>query len=303
MTETNIKRNNMHEAYPIEASKRDNVAYFDDDILFVDNIKKMHKHGAFKTPTNTIVICVNGSVRFQINGRAVTVGKNELLICPPQTIIDDAEASVDNECKILCMTDRIMQSFLRSHINVWNEAVYVNRQLVSRLDDKASTFFVKFYEIANMCLAGDKSSRYMRDILKSLLQAGILGLCHILEKSMSTAPVVTARSHTESTFRRFLQMLTDEGTCRRSVVYYAQKLYITPKYLSMICSKHSGKTAKEWINDFLTEKLHYLLKSTDMPIKAVSEVMGFPTVSSMGRFTRAHLGMAPLAYRNCDDIE
>lgn len=288
--------------YKVEDTKGDKITYYDDDILFVDNIKEIDEHPDFKTLTNLIIICVKGRMQLEINGRNIAVCEKELLICPPQTMVGHSVASPDYECKILCMTDRIIQNLLRSYVSVWNRAVYVDKLNVRKLNECDLMFYLKFYELAKMCIDMGHPSKYKKDILTSLLQAGMLVLCRLLEQGMDgkTKP---SRSQTDNTFRKFLDMLNSDGTSRHSVSHYSKKLCITPKYLSMICSKHSGKTAKQWINDFLLEKVHYYLRSTDMPIKEISGILGFPTPSSMGRYVKEHFGMAPLAYRNSDIAE
>ena len=80
--------------------------------------------------------------------------------------------------------------------------------------------------------------------------------------------------------------------------YYADKLCITPKYLSIICKKNSGKTAKEWIQEYVTENVRFYLKSTDKSIKEISDILGFPNPSYLGRYVKERFGMSPKTYRD-----
>lgn len=292
----------IRQTYEVGDDYSEIFTYYDDDIIFVDNIKDIDSKSNFKTLTNIIIVCSNGNIEMEVNGRGVRLCKNELLICPPYTILDSSSISKDYECKAICLTDRILQKLLGSYINVWNQALYVNKLNVRKMNERSALFYLKFYEIVKLCIDEKDEDRYKRVILRSLLQAGMIGLCRMLERGMEST-IKSSRSQTENTFCRFLDLLNRDGMRRHTVTHYSRELCITPKYLSMICDKHSGKTAKEWINDYLTEKMRYYLKSTKIPIKEIADVLGFPTPSSMGRYVKEHFGMSPLVYRNSSMVE
>ena len=45
------------------------------------------------------------------------------------------------------------------------------------------------------------------------------------------------------------------------------------------------------------ENIRYNLKQTDLNIKQISELLGFPNPSFFGKYVREHLGMSPNEYR------
>ena len=79
--------------------------------------------------------------------------------------------------------------------------------------------------------------------------------------------------------------------------YFARQLCITPKYLSIICKRHSGKTAIDWITEYTLADITYYLRSTSMSIKEVSGILGFSNTSFFGKYVREHLHTSPLKYR------
>ena len=79
---------------------------------------------------------------------------------------------------------------------------------------------------------------------------------------------------------------------------YANDLCISPKYLTTICKRHSGKTANEWITEHVLEDIRYYLKQTDLSVKQICDRLGFPNPSFFGKYVREHFGMTPLAIRN-----
>ena len=83
----------------------------------------------------------------------------------------------------------------------------------------------------------------------------------------------------------------------RPVEDYANDLCISPKYLTVICKKNSGKTANEWITEHVLEDIRYYLKHTDLSIKQICDELGFPNPSFFGKYVKDHFGMTPLEFR------
>jgi len=101
----------------------------------------------------------------------------------------------------------------------------------------------------------------------------------------------------DSHFQRFLTLLTQSEVKHRTVESYANELCITPKYLSIVCKKHSGKTANEWICEYVMEDIRYYLKHSDLSIKQVADLLGFPNPSFFGKYVKDHFGLTPIELR------
>ena len=69
------------------------------------------------------------------------------------------------------------------------------------------------------------------------------------------------------------------------------------QYLSIVCKRHSQKTAIEWITEYTLSDITYYLRSTNRSIKEISAILGFSNTSFFGKYVREHLHMSPLKYR------
>ncbi len=99
---------------------------------------------------------------------------------------------------------------------------------------------------------------------------------------LSTPPESQMVKRSNILFKRFLDLLACTEVKKRSISYYAGKLCVTPKYLSTVCKKVSGKTAFEWINDYVVEDIKYFLNISRKSIKEISEHQDFPNISFFG---------------------
>lgn len=84
----------------------------------------------------------------------------------------------------------------------------------------------------------------------------------------------------------------------RSIAFYAEKLCLTPKYLSAVILEESGKRVSDLISRAVIMDAKVQLKSTILTIQQISESLNFPDASLFGKYFKKHTGMTPGAYRN-----
>ena len=98
---------------------------------------------------------------------------------------------------------------------------------------------------------------------------------------------------------RFIDML-ERGDYRRSreVGYYADRLCVTPKYLSEVCRKVSGYAANFWINRYATIDIARLLRDKSLSLTDIADMYGFTSQSHFTRYVQQNLGASPSAFRS-----
>ena len=101
----------------------------------------------------------------------------------------------------------------------------------------------------------------------------------------------------KAVFEDFLALVRDNHNKERSLSFYADKLYLTPKYLSKLVKNVSGKSAHEWIDSFVISEAMNMLKYSDMSIKSIVWELNFPNQTTFYRFFKANTGMTPSEYR------
>ena len=99
-------------------------------------------------------------------------------------------------------------------------------------------------------------------------------------------------------FDKFMRLVMEYHTQYRGVGFYAEKLCLTPKYLSKIIKTASGRSAPEWIDSYVILEAKNLLKHSSTPIKEIVYKLHFPNQSVFYKFFKAHTGMTPTEYRN-----
>ena len=273
------------------------VGYSDNDLVIIDSIQKFAEINTAHVSMNAIVICTQGKVQGTLNGHLIEVHKNQVAVIPQNVIVVDPMISPDFDMKAMFFTNRILQSFLREKMNIWNDVVYVRRMHVITIEDDNLLFYTHLYELLSLCFSNNSHNPFAADIIQSLLRSAVLGLCGALKQRMLNDDISTDTHTANNHFQRFLDLLHSIDVKHRTVEWYANELCISPKYLSALCKKHSGKTANEWITEHVMEDIRYYLKQTDYSIKQICDLLGFPNTSFFGKYVKDHFGMTPIQVR------
>jgi AraC-like DNA-binding protein len=82
-----------------------------------------------------------------------------------------------------------------------------------------------------------------------------------------------------------------------TVKSFAQKINVSPNYLSDMLRSISGKNAQQHIHDKLIEKAKELLSSTNLSVSEISYQLGFEYSQSFSKLFKSKTNISPLAFR------
>ena len=71
------------------------------------------------------------------------------------------------------------------------------------------------------------------------------------------------------------------------------KLRESLKYMSLMIKAYSGKSALEWLNEYVIMEARLLLDYTDLTVQEISYRLNFPTQSAFGKYFRQQVGVSP----------
>ena len=104
-------------------------------------------------------------------------------------------------------------------------------------------------------------------------------------------------SRSDMLMRDFISILGRDCYRERSVEYYASQLGITPKYLSLISNKKTGKSASKLIEEAVIHVAKELLMQPGLSILEVSERLNFVSQSFFGKYFKQRVGISPSRYK------
>ena len=96
----------------------------------------------------------------------------------------------------------------------------------------------------------------------------------------------------------FIKELNTFNGTEHSFAFFANRLNLTPNYLSSRVKEYSGRTATEWIEDSIILEAKTMLKHTDLTIQEIAYKLKFPTQTFFGKYFKRITGMSPKQYKN-----
>ena len=155
-----------------------------------------------------------------------------------------------------------------------------------------------FISMVEQELKGSETD-FSSEIIGGLIAATIYKVGDILTHFLTEHPEVDSPIHNraEEYFRQFTELLGEHYKHERSVGFYARQLCITPKYLTTLIKRISGKSVSEWIDNYVILEAKTLLKYSNMSVQEIAYYLNFPNQSFFGSYFKRNAGMSPSQYK------
>lgn len=269
--------------------------YCDDRIAFVEDFKKMENTPrVVRTEIMLAILCLKGKGRLDLDGETHTIEADDLLICHPNIVIGKSMISFDIEFRCIAMSPEYIHQLAIIAENSWDVLKFLEKSPVIHLSHKETETFCQYYDLILSRLTGGPK-HHLKEVTDALLLAFLYEFHDTIERFVQLKP--PTYSSNERLFKEFLETLTSAYPKARMVTWYADRLHITPKYLSTVCKETSGHTASDLINKYVMKDALYLLKKSDKSIKEIVNELDFPNLSFFGKYVKRHTGLSPKQYR------
>ena len=155
-----------------------------------------------------------------------------------------------------------------------------------------------FISMVEQELKGSETD-FSSEIIGGLIAATIYKVGDILTHYLTEHPEVDSPIHNRAKeyFRQFTELLGEHYKHERSVGFYARQLCITPKYLTTLIKRISGKSVSEWIDNYVILEAKTLLKYSNMSVQEIAYYLNFPNQSFFGSYFKRNAGMSPSQYK------
>lgn len=274
---------------------RDEVTYNDGDIAFLDDIREMPvERLPVAMEMFMIILCEQGKLQVEINNTPYEIAEKALLVYKPQEVLDNCMISPDFSGKILCLSHRVLiNSF--SDSDFWDtNANFINRRTIT-LNESDIRMYNLYGELFKVKLKQSKPL-FMKEIIHSLVKATIYELLTSINENTDEFGKGLVKQR-EVLFQKFINLLSGLRVKPLNVAKYADQLCVSSKHLASVCKQVSGKTAYEWINEYIKIDIDNLLRNSNKSIKEISHVLEFSTFSFFCKYVKCYSGLSPTEYR------
>lgn len=246
--------------------------------------------------------CIKGEFEVEINLKKFTIRKDSMFIYTPGNIVRvtniDPREKESVHFVVVAISEDLMSSTRFDFSKLYNESLRLLESPCVVINENERELCRKYFDLIQ-----EVSKMRMPNMRESV--AALISSIFYLMGAMWTDRLTAAKKNggeevstrSKIVLEDFLLLVRDYHTKERSLSFYADKLYLTPKYLSKLIKSVSGKSAHEWIDSFVILEAKNLLKYSDMSIKSIVYELNFPNQTTFYRFFKTKTGMTPSEYR------
>ena len=240
-----------------------------------------------------IVVCEQGQFTFALNQHTLQAQAGETLFIPEGVSFQVLEESADLLVHFLLYQVEPIREILGYQV----VAMYLYSQLVPEpcyvWQTGEEEEVLRYMTQLDATLHQEDPFRLYEQ--KLLLLALTHRLCSLYNRKLVTNQ--DAVGHRNEVFLRLIQLIEQYYVHERGVEFYADKLCLSPKYLSALSKSICGYTVQELVFKSIIRKSISLLKNTQKNIQEISDYFNFPNASYFGTFFKKQMGMSPQQYR------
>lgn len=246
--------------------------------------------------------CIKGEFEVEINLKKFTIRKDSMFIYTPGNIVRvtniDPKEKESVHFVVVAISEDLMSSTRFDFSKLYNESLRLLESPCIVINENERELCRKYFDLIQ-----EVSKMRMPNMRESV--AALISSIFYLMGAMWTDRLTAAKKNggeevstrSKIVLEDFLLLVRDYHTKERSLSFYADKLYLTPKYLSKLIKSVSSKSAHEWIDSFVILEAKNLLKYSDMSIKSIVYELNFPNQTTFYRFFKTKTGMTPSEYR------
>lgn len=244
-----------------------------------------------------ISIREKGSAKGSINLREYNIEKNDLIICAPGDILQSMPSPGIHLSQMFLISSGFLKEMYINLNSFMPFFISLKENPIFHLTDEEVQELTSFYVLIEETIRRDDNFRI--EIVRRLMGAYLYKIGSILHRKQPEflSGNAQAQKREEVLFNQFINLLTEHHRKERRVDFYAEQLFLSPKHFSTVVKKVSGKTAGEWIDEYVVLEAKALLKYSAMSIQEVAYYMNFPNPSFFGKYFKHHTGMSPSEYK------
>ena len=240
------------------------------------------------------LICTAGEGRFVFNGRCYRIVKNDLVVIPDPAKMKNPAAHDDLQVEWFAADYKFLQNLLPSNNYSIGGSISLNQDPVIKLtDEQARHLLDDFHRLRDR--KDDRHLQFYRELMGSLC---LTMMYDIFDAHAQRDATDTHTDRTAYIVKQLMALLaTGISRTERDVSYYAERLNVSPKYLSATIKRMTGHSVTSYIDRHTIPILKSYLNDERLSLTQIAEIMNFTTLSYFSRYCTKHLGQSPSEYR------
>lgn len=250
----------------------------------------------------TICLLLNGNMSLEINTRRIDLSPISVFTFNNTSMTRICDADWENiDAYVLFISLDFIEDLHIEHNNIKIDppAPGEYNPAIDNLTDNEIRMLSKLMDMLYVNSSANTHTVFTHNVSKSIIQALIYQLLQVRHNHINTSIRKADKPMTRRIgyVQDFMRLLHTHYRNERTLQFYADHMYISPKYLSRIIKETTGRSAADWIDTLVVQEAKNMLRFTSKSIQQVAYALNFPTQSSFGKFFKHMTGMSPSEYQ------
>ena len=247
----------------------------------------------FKLTFTLVMFCLRGTMRVRLQLKEYVLSENDVLVVLPGTIGECLEVSAEAKVAVIGMSGHRLWKGQQSSLSMAFLRFLTATPLIHISSTQMEECMI-LYHLMRKKLE-QPGYKFKLEAIAGYLQVFFYNGCQwLLEYDRQQVRKVESRQ--EKLFEAFLELVQTHYREHRNMCFYAEKLCLTPKYLSQVIWEVSDRHAPDWIRDYVILEAKALLKSGRYTVQQVGDFLNFANASFFGKYFKAAVGCTPRQY-------
>lgn len=266
--------------------------------LNTGNLKEYELVDDNKLDGALVVLITRGSITIQHNASSYTASGPSLVFLEPGATLSMGNVEFKEiEIHLLYYTRTFLRDLNLTLTALVNDDFVLNERPEIRLTEHELSQELRYIKIIRNVMDDGFNLTLNRHIISSLTSSFIYQNTLYMFKHQGMEMNGHMPSRRSTYVREFIRLVHLNYTRERSVAFYADRLCVSPKYLSILVKESTGRSAAAWIDHFVIMEAKNLLRFSGKNVQQVAYSLNFINQSAFGKYFKHLTGMSPTEYQ------
>lgn len=243
----------------------------------------------------------SGRANFRVSGEEATVEAGEMLFVNFGQRFSDLMISTHIKFRAIFLNKEYMETLANKLAISWSirSSLSYMKYVKVDLSDMEKRNICYYYDLLD---EKRHQTRYQQQAIDALSEAFGYEMLDLVERHgmLDEKEEITTKEYRGAAHQHldaFMNLLLCSDKVNHSVVWYAEQLHISSKYLVLVCQQVMGESPSALIQKEISQRAVRLLRETSLSIKQIAFQLGFSNQSHFGTYMRRVTGKGPQKWR------
>lgn len=266
-----------------------------DERIILDKVVE----GELVRPSQSCFLLIQkGTIELEVNSVRTTYQRSELILFSPMKMYKLIHCSENLKAYFILYKQEALKERINVSFNKFSVIQLMNMEQSKVSYSLSKEAFNHFWNITKQLDFYLKNPEYSKFNEQVVIHNFTVIVYMVVDAIMkNNALNIEQNTRKEAIVISFLDLLSSHFTRERELKFYADKLFISIKYLSVCVKEVTGIAPRGLISKILLDEAKLMLINTELNISIIADQLNFSDQYAFGKFFKKHTSLSPRNFR------